>query len=176
MFPGFLRVLGPRFLTQHPTPQDPVITGVFDIRGHFCIITEVVVNHWVSSVRVEFNNENTDMDKGYSLEEVLRELRKREEGCDERYEDTATAQDFRETNKSVRHWGFGNVAFLTLVIAIVGLAIVGFLTNVQPSIFSVSHPVPTLQTKELQQPVVSSSAPHVVRQVVPVVSDVARPG
>lgn len=114
------------------------------------------------------------MDTEYSLEEVMRELRRQEEGCGERHEDTATTQNFIETNESIRHWGIGSVAFLTLIIAFVGLAIAGFLTGVQPSIFSASYPVPTLQTQELQQPVVSSSVPRVVRQVIPVAPDVVK--
>lgn len=52
--------------------------------------------------------------------EVLEELWKHERGCDRRHGDIT--KNFEKTNKNIRNWVIGGVAFLSLIITILSVS------------------------------------------------------
>ena len=103
----------------------------------------------------------------HSADEVMKALQKHEEGCNERHKDIA--KKFRETNESIKRWGIGSVAFLTLVFGIMSLSVmivVGIFGGGRDSgptyIQFPPYPAATVQAQEVQQPVKA----NVVKPVV----------
>ena len=105
----------------------------------------------------------------HSADEVMKALQKHEERCNERHRDIAknfeeTNESIRETNESIKRWGIGGAAFLTLVFGI--MIVVGIFGGGRDSgptyIQFPPYPAATVQTQEVQQPVKA----NVVKPVV----------
>ena len=103
----------------------------------------------------------------HSADEVMKALQKHEERCNERHRDIV--KNFEETNESIKQWGIGSVAFLTLVFGIMSLGVmivVGIFGGGRDSgptyIQFPPYPAATVQTQEVQQPVKA----NVVKPVV----------
>lgn len=84
--------------------------------------------------------------------QVLEEFRKHEKGCDKRHGDIT--KNFDKTNKNIRNWVIGGVAFLSLIVTILSV----FGGDGGGNVY-VSYPppsqlkVPTVQAQEVQAPV-----------------------